>query len=255
MIKLKRIQNHFFCEITINNKNALMLFDTGASISYITEEFATNCKIVGKAKSAGQTGNFGKVKYVKEINNILIDGINFKTHHFLIDEKFKKHFPCNGVLGADLLSKMNFKLDFKNDTFTFNSKPFEKGIPFFINKNKIFFNPTINGIEVKNLIFDSGASNLSIEKELTNKLNLKVTEPDPELQISDSNGNLIEFETYKINSFQLGNLIKHKMISYGYSFSNSRKLKNFNQNGIIGKSVFDNHTFQFDFNSKFCLVE
>ena len=54
---------------------------------------------------------------------------------------------------------------------------------------------------------------------------------------------------------QLGNLIKHKMISYGYSFSNSRKLKNFNQNGIIGKSVFDNHTFQFDFNSKFCLVE
>ncbi|MDA3812734.1 MAG: retropepsin-like aspartic protease [Candidatus Cloacimonetes bacterium] len=150
---------------------------------------------------------------------------------------------------------MNFRLDFKNDTFNFNSKHLENGIQFSIHKNKIFFNPTINGLEVKNLIFDTGASNLSIEKELSNKLNLKVIEPDHGLQICDSNGNLIEFENYEINTFQLGNITKHNFNSYGYSFNNSRKLKNFNQNGIIGKTVFDGHTFGFDIYSKLCLVE
>jgi len=255
MIELKRIDDHFFCTISLNNKEALMLFDTAAGISYISEEYAENCKVVGKAKSAGQTGNFGSVKLVKELNNIIIDGITFKTHNFLIDEKFKKHFSCDGVLGSDLLTKMNLKIDFKNDTFSFNPKHLEKGIPFSINKNKIFFNPSINGTEIENLIFDTGASNLSIEKELSSKLNLGLIKSDPELQICDSNGNLIEFENYNVTKFKLDNLIKHNVSTYGYSFVNSRKLKNFNQNGIIGKSVFDGHTFEFDFGSKFCIIE
>lgn len=255
MIELIRIQNKIFCEIEVNNKKALMLFDTGAGSSYISEGFAVNCKIVAKAKSAGQTGSFGNIKDVKEINNILIDGINFNKHHFIIDEKFKKYFPCDGVLGIDLLSKMNIKLDFKNYIFSFNTNFIEKGIPFSIIKNKIYLNPKINGIEVKNLIFDTGAYNLSIEKELFIKLNLKLTENDTELKIGDSNGNFIDFETYKIDTFEMENLKKQNIISYGYCFKKSRKLKKFDQNGIIGKSIFDDHIFNFDFKSKFCSIE
>ncbi len=255
MIELIRIQNKIFCEIEVNNEKALMLLDTGAGISYISKEFAANCKIVGKAKSAGQTGNFGNVKDVKEINNILIDGINFNKQHFIIDEKFKKYFPCDGVLGIDLLSKMNIKFDFNNYTFAFNSENIAKGIPFSINKNKIFLNPKINGIEVKNLIFDTGATNLSIEKELVAKLNLKLIENDADFKIGDSNGHLIDFKTYIIDTFEIENLKKQNIISYGYCFQKSRKLKNFNQNGIIGKSIFDDHIFNFDFKSKFCSIE
>ena len=255
MIKLIRIQNKLFAEIEVNNKKALMLFDTGAGRSYISEDFAVNCKIVAKAKSAGQTGRFGNLKDVKEISNILIDRINFNNHHFIIDEKFKKYFPCDGVLGIDLLSKMNIKLDFKNFTFAFNTNIIEKGIPFSTNKNKIFLTPKINGIEVKNLIFDTGAYNLSIEKELSKKLNLKLIENDTELKIGDSNGNFIDFETYKIETFELENLKKRNIISHGYCFNKSSKLKKFNQNGIIGKSIFDGHIFNFDFKSKFCSIE
>lgn len=254
MIELKRKENHFFCIISVNDKKALMFLDTGASISYISEEYAENCKVVGKAKSAGQTGNFGSVKLVKELNNITCDGINFNTHNFLIDEKFKKHFSCDGVLGSDFLSKRNFILDFKTDIFSFHSNNLKSGAVFTTNKNKIFFNPTINGVEIENLIFDTGAVNLSIDKDLSKTLNLEIVEPDPELQVSDSNGNLIIFENYKLDSFQLGNLIRQNVKVFGYNFSNSRKLKNFNQNGIIGKSIFDGHIFEFDFGSKFCKV-
>jgi len=255
MIELIRIQNKLFAEIEVNNKKALMLFDTGAGRSYISEDFAVNCKIVAKAKSAGQTGGFGNLKDVKEISNILIDRINFNNHHFIIDEKFKKYFPCDGVLGIDLLSKMNIKLDFKNFTFSFNTADIEIGIPFSINKNKIYLNPKINGTEVTNLIFDTGATNLSIEKELVPKLNLKLIKNDADLKIGDSNGHLIDFETYKINTFEIENLKKQNIISYGYCFKKSRKLKNLNQNGIIGKSIFDGYIFNFDFKSKFCSIE
>lgn len=255
MIALKRIENHFFCDISVNNKRALMFIDTGASISYISQEYAENCKVVGKAKTAGQSGNFGSVKLVKEVNNISCDGINFNTHNYLIDEKFKKHFSCDGVLGSDFLSKRNFILDFKNDTFSFHSNNLKSGVVFITNKSKIFFSPIINGVEIKNLIFDTGAVNLSIEKELHKILNLKLIEPDPELQVSDSNGNQINFENYKLKSFQLGSMIKQNVKAFGYNFSNSIKLKNFNQNGIIGKTIFDGHKFEFDIDSGLCKIE
>ena len=87
MSQLKSIENHYFCEILINDKPALMLFDTGASMSHISNNFARNCKVVGQVKNAGQTGILGKTIEVKEILNIKIDDLQIDKHHFIIDEK------------------------------------------------------------------------------------------------------------------------------------------------------------------------
>jgi len=232
-----------------------MLFDTGASMSHISNDFAQNCKVVGKVQSAGQTGIFGETTEVKEILNIKIDGLQISKHHFIVDEKAKNHFSCDGVLGIDLLSKCNLKINFRDNYFEFISDKISNGIPFITHRNKIFFTPRINGNEIKNVIFDTGAHNLSIEKDLYRKLNLELLENDKELGIGDSNDNLIDFETYRIKSFEIGSFKKHNIISYGYCFKNSSKLKKIKQNGIIGKNIFGLHIFTFDFKSKLCKIE
>ena len=256
MLQLERTDDHFFCEIYINSKPAIMLFDTGASISHISSNYTQNSKLVGYMKGAGQTGTLGKKKEVRELYDIKIDDLNVNNHNFVIYDNIKKHFPnCDGVLGIDLLSKKNIRLYFKNNCFTFTSEKIKKGISFSTFRNKIFFNPKINGIKVKNLIFDTGAHNLSIEKELHKNLNVELLIIDKELEIGDSNGNLIDYETYRIDTFEIDNFKKYNEISYGYCFKNSSKLKNIKQNGIIGKSIFDGHIFTFDFNSKLCTIE
>jgi len=254
--QLERIDDHFFCEIFIDTKPAVMLFDTGATTSHISSKYTQNSKLVGYVKGAGQTGVLGKTKEVKEIHNIKIDDLLIDYHKFIIDDSVKKHFPnCDGVLGIDLLSMKNIKLDFKSNNFVFISDRINEGIPFSTNRNKIFFNPKINGIEVENLIFDTGAHNLSIEKELHKNLNLELLINDKELEIGDSNGNIIDYETYRIDTFEIDHFKKSNEISYGFCFKRSSKLKKIKQNGIIGKSIFDGHIFIFDFNSKLCTIK
>jgi len=256
LAKLERNEDHFFCKIYINTKPATMLLDTGAAISHISSKYTQHSKLVGYMKGAGQTGILGQKKEVRKMHNVKIDDLLISDHNFVINDKVKNHFPnCDGIMGIDLLSKKNIILDFKSNSFTFTSEKINKGIPFSTIRNKIFFNPRINGIEVKNLIFDTGAHNLSIEKELRKHLNAELLVNDKELEIGDSNGNQIEYETYRIDTFEIDDFKKYNEISYGFCFKNSSKLKKIKQNGIIGKSIFDGHTFEFDFGSKFCIIE
>lgn len=250
------IQNdHYFCEISVNNIKAKMLLDTGASISRISDDFTQNSKLVGYASGAGQTGVIGDKKKVKEISDIVVDSLKLSKHRFIIDSSFKQHFDCDGILGIDILSQSNFKIDFRNLWFRFDSFPLTDGINFSTNKNKIFFNPLINGVIISNLVFDTGAFSLSINKKLIKKLDLEFIDNDPELEISDANNNKIDYLTLTIECFELGSLSKRDFTAYGFSFENSRKLKKFDQNGIIGKSIFEDFSFTFDFDSGLCKIE
>ena len=53
MLRLKKFKNKIFCTITINSSDVLMMLDTGSNMSYISDSLAKNCKVVGRAKTAG----------------------------------------------------------------------------------------------------------------------------------------------------------------------------------------------------------
>ncbi len=233
-----------------------MLFDTGATFSIISTDFIENSTLVGHVRGAGQTGMLSELIDVREIVNILIDQLHINQHRFVIDETVKKHFPdCDGVLGMELLSKCNLEINFCADEFGFVSKNISQGTQFITHRNKIFFSPEINGRIIENAVFDTGAHSLAIEKTLKELLDLDLLKNDEELIIMDSNSNLVEYETYKINSFELGTIKIDELICYGYNFKESSRLKKINQNGIIGKSIFDDHLFTFDFNTNICAIE
>jgi Aspartyl protease/Retroviral aspartyl protease len=256
MIVLNMINDHIFCNVIINERTALMLFDTGATISHISSDYIANSKLVGYVKGAGQTGVLGNKKEVREIQNIEIDHLLSDLHRFVINDAIKEHFPgCDGLIGMDLLSKMNIRINFDQMNFAFTTDKVKDGIPFTTNKNKIYFNPKINGKVVQNLVFDTGATNLTIETELRSKLNLQLLENGPELVIDDSNGNSIDFETYLLDSFELKNFVKRDIVSYGFCFKKSSHLKGIKQNGIIGISILENHNITFDFESKQCVIK
>ena len=254
-MKLRNIKNKYFCEVKIDNKKALFFLDTGARTSSITSNYAKDCKVVSHVKSAGQTGKLGKVKEVKEIENIDIAGLKIEKHKFIVNERVKKHYQCDGVLGADILSKRNLILDFKKNIIKFTSKAINEGVSFKIIGRKILFDVIINNKEVKDLIFDTGATLFSIDKELYKKLNLKVKENENGYEIKDANGHKIDYRTYLIDDFQIGNHKKKNLKAYGFCFQSVNKINQIKENGIIGRPVFDGYIFTFDFNTNKCLIE
>ncbi len=177
---------HIFIDVTINGEIYNFLFDTGFDISAIDINHIKNSsfKKVLKKNVSGSSFENHKIQFI-EIATLSISGIDFnETGASIIDLSFiNKDYPCSekpiaGVIGANLLRKANWQIDYKNGIILFSDtiskfNISEKAFEFdMISKGwgSPSVNVNINGID-KRFTLDTGSSGkittgIEFQKEL-----------------------------------------------------------------------------------------
>ena len=143
--------------VEFNGVPGKFLFDNGASYSCVNKDFADKAKIKFRSGTNIRDGNNNSATVRESIaDDISIKNIHFKkTGVYLIDTK--KFFPCkediDGILGASIINKINWLIDFKRNLLKISSQTFDNGgIPFKIaisSNNSSFMGFELNGFPVK----------------------------------------------------------------------------------------------------------
>lgn len=148
----------------VNGVSGRFLFDNGFSLSAISPEFADKVNIPFN-KSTSLTDANSKKATVPETT---VDTVNIKGQKFIgtgfyqIDTKnFWSCSELDGVIGASIINKINWNINFKDSTIKLSSVPFnQQGTGFdiaFSNNNSSFTDLIIQGKRIKTKI-DFGKS-------------------------------------------------------------------------------------------------
>lgn len=127
-IPMKLSQKLILVEATVNGVSGQFLFDNGFSKSAINADFAHRAG-VGFNRSVKVNDANNKRSQTKEtyVDSVEIGGHLFVNTGFL-EVDIQKLFPCeqiDGVIGASIINKVNWELDFENKRIRISSKPFE----------------------------------------------------------------------------------------------------------------------------------
>ncbi|MEM8889845.1 MAG: retropepsin-like aspartic protease [Bacteroidota bacterium] len=131
---------------SFNGVEGKFLFDNGASYSCVNQDFADRAGIKFRQGSNISDGNNrNTVVQESSAKDISINKIHFKnTGVYQIDTK--KFFPCkedvDGILGASVINKINWRIDFKSKKIQISSSAFENAgtsFPISISSNNSSF--------------------------------------------------------------------------------------------------------------------
>lgn len=130
-IKMKSYRSKPIIELDMNGKKAYFIVDSGADVSVLnsksSEEYAFQSVKDYKQYSAtgfsGQNYTFYKAKNA----NVYFEGLELRTVFYATDLenlaysiKEKTSYLITGIIGADLLNRYGFVIDYKNKTITAN---------------------------------------------------------------------------------------------------------------------------------------
>lgn len=120
---------HLFVEVVIEGKTYNFLFDTGWDITSLSEEIgnALGIKTVAKRTVTGSSIKKQKVKF-GVLPSLAIEGINFQNIGVGIHDL--SFITCtrsdgkkvDGVIGANVLKKLYWQIDYSNQTIKFSDK-------------------------------------------------------------------------------------------------------------------------------------
>lgn len=148
------VKNLIIVEAEVNGTKGLFLFDNGFTLSAVNHDFARRANIQSKTTSGARDANNKKTSLGEStIDTTIIGGHQFiKTGFYIIDSK--KFLPCDsldGVIGASIINKANWEIDFENNVMRISSQP-------FINEGfrmKVFFtsnNSSFTTLKIKDKI-------------------------------------------------------------------------------------------------------
>ena len=244
---------HIFIDVDVNGKTYNFLFDTGFDISAIDlNEFKNNgYKRVLKKKISGSSIEKKIVQFV-EIPAIKIAEIDFnEIGAALMDLSFiNKNYTCSenpviGVIGANLLRKANWQIDYKNRIIIFSDTALNYNlsekvikiemIPESWGSPSIYIN--INGIQKKFTLDTGSGGAITTNTEFEVKLNLSNNKAKyVSITKKDSFNNIITNYYVLIDQIQVGNLnLREQIISLEKGVSS-----------LIGNEFFENFTITFD---------
>ncbi|MDW3651378.1 MAG: retropepsin-like aspartic protease [Bacteroidia bacterium] len=229
-----------------NGVEGNFLFDNGASYSCINQDFADKAGIKFRQGSNISDGNNRKT-VVKEstAKDISIDKIHFKnTGVYLIDTK--NFFPCkedvDGILGASVINKINWLIDFKGEKIQISSSAFDNGgISFpitFSSNNSSFMTFELNEFPVRAKIDFGYQGELKLrEREYRHKFSGMKADKSvgiSSLSISGLGKNDTTYDLYEGIDMQIDNI----RLPYPPEINLTRNLK---YKARIGSSFFRNY--------------
>ncbi len=244
-----------------NNRTYRFLWDTGAAATVINREVAnelglktiSSMKVVDSRKTSRRQGivNLGKVE---------IAGVKFKNiAAFVIDFPEESVISCyadGGIIGANIISRCNWTIDYQTQQLTFTNSPFNlhtntQAIPFKTSfSGKMYFQAQLMGKTIQNILFDSGSSG-GLDLSLKFGLKTGLLQKFPSNKLIDGTtqgiyGTRID-TTYLsvIDSLTLG---KQMQSSIPVEFGKLSKTK-------VGNRVLQNFKIHIDFTHKRMLLE
>ena len=166
-------------------KESLFVFDTGSSVTIVSEEF---CKTANCKKNLiwiyiiDYKGKW-KMHQMVRISDFYIDNLHFKNVKAFLKKDFEhsfsgyvcEEFPVEGILGYNLLKQHNWKLNFTDTTYSTQQTPIhlENGqiLDFRLCGKIPYISLQINDKPVKNILFDTGDSrNVVLSSNIFNQL-------------------------------------------------------------------------------------
>lgn len=158
------VEDVIVIDAEINGIKGKFLLDNGFSLSAVDPEFAQRANIEFKDKGTLRDANNQRL----EIAKTLVDTVRIQGHTFVgtgfYEVETSRFFPCypiDGVIGASIMNKINWELDFQARQIRISSRPFKnQGFRWkvdFINNNSSIVKLSFRGKEAKAKI-DLGSS-------------------------------------------------------------------------------------------------
>jgi predicted aspartyl protease len=253
---------HIFIDVEINGEIYYFLFDSGADFSVIDPSFIKNLdyKKVAKVGARGSSIKAQKAELV-ELSAIRISNVEFKSiGAALMDLSFiNNDYPCSprpivGVIGANILRKSNWQIDFANKKIVFSDNLNNLNLSSKVIELKIipkswgspFANLNINGVK-KTFRLDTGSSgSITTGTEFRKELN-KTNKNVNYTSITRSDKQKIKFTNYYAQIEQ---------ISFGEFKLNDQLISL--ENGVsslIGNEFLENYRITFDWKNNKLLLD
>lgn len=112
----------------VNGVRGKFLLDNGFSLSGIDPEFARKAQIKFKGKGNLRDANNKKLESRKtQVDTVRIQGQTFvKTGFYEIEtSRFFPCYPLDGIIGASIMNKINWEIDFQTQRLRISSRPFD----------------------------------------------------------------------------------------------------------------------------------
>jgi len=170
-IEFEVLSNLIIIKAEINGVSGNFLFDNGFSLSAVNQDFANRARISFKNSSNMRDANNHQAKTPETtVDSVVISNQLFlKTGFYRINTS--SFLPCDtidGIIGASIINKANWKINFEKKKIQISSFPFkEKGtkLPIsFSNNNSSFTTISILGIPYKCKIDLGNTKSLEIDR-------------------------------------------------------------------------------------------
>jgi hypothetical protein len=130
-IHFKLHRNQIIIPVTINGKTYNFIFDTGATVCIFSDSLANKLKKTHHILAPGtddhqieKTVNFYCTDSVSvQVGSLYFDNVGYGVVNL---DKFEQELciPIDGVLGVNILRKLNWEIDFFNQIINVSNKPF-----------------------------------------------------------------------------------------------------------------------------------
>ncbi|WP_293874460.1 hypothetical protein [Flavobacterium sp.] len=118
---------YLFIEVVIQDKKYNFLFDTGATVTIFSNEIDIKSSELSKITVTDLLGNDVEKKIFQ--TNFIINGTKFNKVAYIKQDLSKINsvscFKIDGILGANIIKKCNWKFDFKNKNVYFSKTAFK----------------------------------------------------------------------------------------------------------------------------------
>jgi predicted aspartyl protease len=117
---------YIFIEVFIQNKKYIFLFDTGSSVTVFSDEIDLKLNELSTITITDLQGNDAEQKVFQ--TDFFINGSKFNQVAFIKQDLSKLNsitcLKVDGILGANIIKKCNWKLDFKQSKIYFSKSAF-----------------------------------------------------------------------------------------------------------------------------------
>ena len=155
-VSFEFISDLIIIQAEINGVSGKFLFDNGFSLSAVNEDFGMRANIDFSGGVSVQDANNKRSSVLEAtVDSVVISGQTFvRTGFYQMDTD--KFFPCDpidGVIGASIINKANWKIDFDSMTMQISSLPFlGEGSAMnvsFSRNNSSLLNIKVQGVPIK----------------------------------------------------------------------------------------------------------
>lgn len=258
----ERFMNLFLINISIDGKMIPLVFDTGASITAISQSVAGSVGAISSSDSVTVGGNTGKTETVSKsiiptfnignntVENLSVIVVPDNKLDFGFDEEGNS-LRVNGFLGWDIISNFKWTIDPHTRQYTVEEPEWSESKELLYWDNMPIVNVQYDNHNMY-FGFDSGNTESMFSKEFIPFLKTKQEKMDEIAGV----GGVIEEDVYLVNSIKLN--ISNKRIE----LNNVSVLKrdvfptiNFKVMGLLAADTIQNHKCIIDFtNHDFQLI-